>query len=278
MRKNTFEGWYFKHQNGSDMIAFIPGTTDKGAFIQMISSEGSDYFPVPYLSYRDGIIKAGDCVFSKSGCKINLDKIKGEITYGNLTTIKSDIMGPFRFFPMECRHGIISMSHSLDGSINLYGKEHSFSGGTGYIEKDSGKSFPSSYIWLQCNNFPEPCSVMLQIAHIPFYGINFKGCICSVIYGDREYRLATYNGVRICAAEAEHICLLQGKLFLGIDIKPSYKGHPLHSPVQGKMCGIIHESSNAFVKIRLYEAGKPVFKLQSNNAAYEFVPKVQIDK
>ena len=31
-----FEGWYFKHQKGDDMVAFIPGKAESGAFIQQI--------------------------------------------------------------------------------------------------------------------------------------------------------------------------------------------------------------------------------------------------
>ena len=181
-------------------------------------------------------------------------------------------MGPFRFFPMECRHGVISMTHTLSGSLTIDNTQYCFDNGTGYIEKDSGTSFPSSYLWLQCNNFSVPCSVMVSIANIPFYGISFKGCICAIVYDGREYRFATYNGVRIHAADGEHVCLSQGKLFLEIDIKPSHSGHALRSPVRGRMSGTIRESSNAEVRVRLWEHKKPVFDLRSENAAYEFVP------
>ena len=36
-----FEGWYFKHQKGDDMVAFIPGRAESGDFIQLISREGA---------------------------------------------------------------------------------------------------------------------------------------------------------------------------------------------------------------------------------------------
>ena len=55
-------------------------------------------------------------------------------------------------------------------------------GGLGYIEKDSGISFPCSYLWLQCSDFPKPCSLMLSIAHVPFCASSFRGCICAVLY------------------------------------------------------------------------------------------------
>ena len=37
--KPYFEGTYYKHQNGVDTIAFIPGEADDGQFIQVIRSE-----------------------------------------------------------------------------------------------------------------------------------------------------------------------------------------------------------------------------------------------
>lgn len=273
MKNKGFEGWYFKHQKGNDVLAFIPGIAESGAFIQMLSPEGSRQFDVPELRVRGGVIYAGDCEFSRRGCRINLPGVTGEISYGALTPLRSDIMGLFKFFPMECRHGVISMAHTLGGSISVDGEVHVFDGGKGYIEKDSGISFPRSYQWLQCNSFPEPCSVMLSVAHIPFAGLSFTGCICAIIYGGREYRLATYNGVRIRAASENHICLSQGALLLEADIAPSHSGHPLRSPVKGSMSGTIRESSNAAVRIRLWKRGSAVFDLESDGAMYEYVPE-----
>ncbi len=272
MKQNGFTGWYFKHQNGHNMVAFIPGRTKQGAFVQMISTNCSQQFDIPELSVANGIIQAGSCQFSRHGCRIELPGVSGQIVYGELTPLRTDIMGPFRFFPMECCHGVISMSHSLHGSVRINGEQYCFDNGTGYIEMDSGTSFPRSYLWLQCNSFSEPCSVMVSIAQIPFYGIRFQGCICAIVYRGREYRLATYNGVRIHTAEPEHICLSQGKQFLEIDILRSHDGYPLRSPVQGAMAGTIRESNNVSIRIRLWERGTPIFDLCSKNAAYEFVP------
>lgn len=272
MRRKGFEGWYFKHQNGRNMIAFIPGKAESGAFVQMITQDGSRQFSVPDLSVDGGVIRAGSCLFSRRGCKIDLPGVSGEVAYGALTPLRSDIMGPFRFLPMECRHGVISMAHTLSGSLTVDSEQISFSGGTGYLEKDSGTSFPSSYLWLQCSDFPEPCTMMASIAHIPFCGSSFQGCICAIVYGGREYRLATYCGVRIHAASADHICLSQGKLLLEIDMKPSCGGHPLRAPVKGRMSGTIRESSYAEIRARLWERERPVFDLRSSGSAYEYVP------
>lgn len=272
MWNKGFEGWYFKHQKGYDMIAFIPGRAKSGAFVQMISSDGAKLFDVPELTVDGTIIHAGACLFSPSGCKVDLPKVSGEIVYGKATPLRSDIMGPFRYLPMECRHSVISMAHDLTGVVTIDGVVHNFDGGMGYLEKDSGTSFPESYQWVQCNDFVEPCSVMVSIAHIPFCGASFTGCICVIVHGGREYRLATYNGVQIHAADARHICLSQGKLLLEMNLCPNNTGHPLRSPSKGQMSGTVRESTNASLSVRLWEKEKPVFDLTSRHAAYEYVP------
>lgn len=267
-----FLGWYFKHQRDGDMLAFIPGRAESGAFIQMLTPEGSRLFDVPALSLHGGVIRAGDSAFSARGCTIRLPGVSGEIAYGPLTPLQTDIMGPFRFFPMECRHGVISMAHALGGSVQIDGRTHAFDGGTGYIEMDSGTSFPRSYLWLQCNGFSEPCSIMVSAADIPFCGFHFLGCIAAVVYRGQEYRFATYRGVRVLCADAEHIRLSQGNLLLEIDMQARDAGHPLRSPVRGRMTGLIRESGNACVRARLFREGRPVFDLCSSRAACEFVP------
>lgn len=276
MNNIGFEGWYFQHRADDNMVAFIPGRAESGAFIQMITNKESRQFEVDNLWVEEETIYAGDCIFSPQGCTIDLPSVNGKITYGKFKKLKNDIMGPFQYLPMECRHGVISMSHSLNGTLVIDGEEYCFDNGIGYIEKDKGISFPSSYLWLQCNDFPKSCSIMLAIANIPFCATNFRGCICAIMYGNQEYRLATYNGVRIHTADPQHICLSQNKLLLEVDVKPTHSGHPLQSPINGKMSGIIKESSKADIRIRLWKKGEQIFDLQSNNAAYEYVPPAKI--
>lgn len=271
MEKPYFEGWYFKHQKGDDMIAFIPGKADSGAFVQMIAPTGSRFFAMPELTHQDGCIQVGNCIFSSAGCKVDLPGVHGEITYAALTPLKSDIMGPFRFFPMECRHSIISMSHSLYGSLCLDGQMYHFDGGMGYIEKDSGTSFPRAYQWVQCSDFPFPCSIMVSIARIPFYGIRFRGCICAIVLDGKHYRFATYDGARILVSSKEHIRLAQGQSLLEIDLKPSPSGHLLYAPKLGQMSDTIRECCNAEIQVRLWEKGALILDASSQHSACEFV-------
>lgn len=274
MAKKQFEGWYFKHQKGGNMVAFIPGRAMGEAFVQVMAPGGSRQFQVPQVREDNGVIYAGNCRFSLAGCKIDLPGISGEIFYSTPTPLASDIMGPFRFFPMECRHGVLSMDHGLRGGLIMDGKEYDFTGGRGYAEMDRGTSFPSSYLWFQCSDFPVPCSLMVSIAKIPFCGLCFTGCICAIVYMGREYRLATYRGVRILAAGPDFVCLEQVKLRLELRITPSQKGHPLRAPLLGQMRGVIRESSNVGIGVRLWENGQTLLDLQSGCGTFEYVPEI----
>lgn len=276
--KNRFEGWYFKHQKGDQMTAFIPGRAAGGPFIQMIDNGTSRQFSVPSLRVKRGVLYAGDCRFSRRGAVVKLPGVEGTMHYGPLTPLQSDIMGPFRHLPMQCRHGVISMGHAVSGTLWVEGKSRCFDGAHGYIEMDTGCSFPSSYLWLQCNDFDQPCAMMLSIAHIPFVAFSFTGCICAIVFQNREYRLATYCGVRIRRAEKNRICLSQGKLLLWIDLKSPPAGHPLRSPIRGEMSGVIRECTDVPIRARLWENGKKVFDLRSAHATFEAVGEHVRDK
>lgn len=216
-----FEGWYFKHQRGEEMVAFIPGRAESGPFLQMISPQGARQFAVSRLTVGGGMVRADRCWFSTRGCHIELPGLRGGgIVYGPLSSLSCDIMGPFRFLPMECRHGVISMVHTLRGILWIDGQPHRFDGGQGYIEKDSGISFPRWYLWVQCNDFSAPCSVMLSVAAVPLGPISFRGCICALLYRGRTYRFATYQGVRILRFSPRRVCLAQGRRLLDLTLPP----------------------------------------------------------
>ncbi|MCL2634017.1 MAG: hypothetical protein FWD34_05820 [Oscillospiraceae bacterium] len=255
-----FDGYYFKHQNEKNTIAFIPGIADGCRFIQVVTDDKAYWF--------DGF---GKCRFSDKGAIIDIQNdevcIKGQIRYGKLTPLKYDIMGPFKYFPMECRHGIISMRHKLCGWVSINGKTTDFSSGLGYIEKDSGVSFPKSYLWMQCN-FMRNCSVSVSVADIPFMGLRFKGCICVVYYKGREYRLATYLGVRVLCCNSERVVLKQGRYVLVVNVSPQ-KGHRLPAPQNGKMSRIITECLACPARVRFFEKGRLLFDLRSDRASFE---------
>lgn len=240
-----FEGWYFKHQNADTVLAFIPGHSvdEKGVkhpFLQIIWNENSyslDFEEEDYLVDRKRKrIILGSNIFSLTGVMVDIQSeditIQGMIRYGSLNPINYTIMGPFQWVPfMECRHEIISMSHALRGSLTVNGKVLDFQGEKGYIEGDRGRSFPRDYLWLQCNRFPQEASVMVSIAHIPFIGHSFQGCICVIQYKGREYRFATYLGVKVVCKRETAVILKQGnytfKIFLTNRNRIKKQGFPI---------------------------------------------------
>jgi tocopherol cyclase len=268
MFKNKFEGYYFKHQKGNQTVALIPGISKEFPFIQVITNKKSFNFKFDKIEMGT-TINIGGCQFSEKGIKINTDIMQGEISYTDLTPIKYDIMGPFKFFPMQCRHGVVSMHHKIDGYLTIEGRKFDFSDGVGYIEKDSGTSFPKKYLWIHCNDFSEKCSIMASVAHIPFLGLEFMGCICAVVYKQKEYRFATYLGVKIVSYTENLLILKQGKYRLEIEIK-SKNAHHLYAPKKGQMIDIIHESNSSFARFKLYSNESIVFELESENTSFEF--------
>ena len=181
MSDGRFQGWYYKQRTGDYMLAFIPGRAADGPFVQMIDSNGTRRFVMPDFHVWGDTVRTGGCVFSPTGLHIRLPGVTGDLRYDGRTPLRSDIIGPFAHLPMQCRHGVVSMGHTVHGRVTVDGQTHVFGGGSGYAEKDSGRSFPKSYLWLQCNDFTPPCSLMLSIAHIPFLGGTFTSCMTETI-------------------------------------------------------------------------------------------------
>lgn len=260
--KPYFNGTYYKHQKGEHTICLIIGQAARERFIQVITKEASVQFP--FLPGNR---------FSEKGIRVRLFSealtLTGTLRYHGLSPLAYDIMGPFCLFPMECRHRIISMHHRLEGSLTLNGEDIDFTGGRGYIEGDSGVSFPSSYCWIQANDFPVPCSVMAAVARIPFGGLHFKGCICAICYQGKEYRLATYLGVRVLLCTETALILKQGRFLLIIRIVPNNR-KCLSAPKKGQMTRIIKETAACPAEFTFYQGNQLLFQLSTQNAGFEF--------
>ena len=137
MSDRYFEGWYYKQRAGDYMLALIPGRAADGAFVQLIDSSGTRNFPMPDFYASGDTVRTGDCLFSPRGIRVSLPGVEGALRYEGLTPLRSDIMGPFARLPMQCRHGVVSMSHRVSGRMVVDGVPHDFDGATGYCEKDS---------------------------------------------------------------------------------------------------------------------------------------------
>lgn len=284
-KKRYFEGWYFKHQSEDFSISFIPGINInkngyKYAFIQIITESKAyniDYDFNDFSISKDKLtIKIKDSIFSLNGSIINIKNkdinIIGKLTYKNITSTKGDVMGPFAYFPfMECSHGVLSLSHKVDGSLFINNEELKFKDAIGYIEKDSGRSFPKKYLWIQSNYFSmKDTSIMVSIADIPFLGFNFIGCIAVIYYEGKEYRLATYNGVKVISYDEQRLIIKKGPYRLDVEIKELYPQNLL-APNAGEMIRTIKESIACNARFRFFKGENLIFNLDSNKTSFEYV-------
>lgn len=280
-----FEGWYFKHQNKQGQtLALIPAfhidsAGRRSASLQVISNRGAWWLEYPgtqfQASQKQFQVQIGRSSFRRQGIDLHIEQdglsLHGTLRYGPFTALRSDIMGPFRLFAgMQCSHGVISMGHSLNGTLHLNGEQLDFSDGIGYIETDRGRSFPSAYLWTQCIwDGPESGSLMLAVATIPLPVGSFTGCIGSVFYRDREYRLATYRGAKIEEWSSSGATVRQGKYRLKVELLQS-QGQALRAPVDGRMDRTIHESLCAQVRYGFWHGKDLLFQHTDQYASFEY--------
>lgn len=283
-----FEGWYLKHQSpGGKSLALIPAfhagrDGRRSASLQIITDAGSWWLEYPAEEFRasgDSFhVEIGGALFHEGGMTIGLRRdglsLQGELRYGPFAALRRDIMGPFRFLPgMQCSHGVLSMGHSLEGSLRLNGEVLDFSGGIGYVETDRGKSFPDAYLWSQCV-WPDPDggSIMLAAASVPTPAGSFTGCICALLYRGREYRLATYRGARIESCSAAGAVIRQGRLRLEAEALEA-RGQALRAPAEGRMERGIRESLCAKVRYRLWSGGTLLLCRTDCRASFEYAAR-----
>lgn len=275
--KNSFYGWYFKCQSEDKTLAIIPAVHQTGkkrtCSIQVITEEESFTVAFPRKAYRrkSEWMSIGRNQFHEKGIflAVNTKKLymKGRLHFGELTPLKSPIMGPFAYLPfMECSHMVQSMLHPVSGTVYINGKEYLFQNAKGYWEGDKGRSFPSSYVWTQ--SFLPEGSVMLSVADIPMGRFSFRGIIAVVYWKGKEYRLATYLGASIVEIEEGLVRIRQRKLELEVQLKEAAP-QPLRAPSDGSMSRIIHESVTCKVFYRFRKKGHTIFAVDTDKASFE---------
>lgn len=275
-----FKGYYFKcsDEYGNGAVALIPALHTDGkkrsASIQVITSGNSYTLPYSEIRFgkRDLRIRIGKNRFCERGIFIDACtdecRIKGRLVFGRLKRIKYDIMGPFKYIPfMQCRHSVISMKHSVNGSLDINGEVYHFEDGRGYIEGDKGRSFPKKYIWTQCH-FGRG-SLMLAVADIPFLGFGFMGIVGVIILDGKEYRLATYLGARLVNAGNNEVTVRQGEYVFYARLIHSNQRR-LRAPLNGKMTRTIHESVECEAYYRFTCRGRVLMELVGKTASFEY--------
>lgn len=240
---------------------------------------------IPTIKDTNGTfyLKIENNIFTEQGIHVEIEtkelSIRGSIMYGDWNPLESNIMGPFQFFSsLQCNHGVLSLSHKLTGKLVINRKIVDFTNGTGYIEKDWGCSFPKKYLWTQCNwncmDKQKNC-IMLSIADIPIWketekrkGISFTGCIGVISYQGKQYRMATYQGVKILKCNPKEVWLKQGKYYLQVMLLKQ-KPYKLCAPVNGEMTRNIQESPICEVQYRFSKGNRTIFSTTQNIASFE---------
>lgn len=293
-KKEYFEGWYFKQVNLElkKTISFIFGySTNKRnphSFVQIIKTKPlrSYYIPYPleaFKSFEDGY-QIDDNFFSKNKLKISVHhkdiQCNGELSFTEHREIEDsnlympNIMGPFTYIPnMECNHGVVSMSHNVQGSVQIDEDLWTFKNDIGYTEKDWGTSFPKRYIWIQGNHFSNlSANFMCSLANIPFLGFSFEGLIAQLNYDNNSLRFATYTGAfkrkLIKSDNGFSLTLQRGFYRLIVNVKIDEKTD-LVSPKNGLMENTIKEGLGGEINLSLYHFNKLVFTDQSSYCGVE---------
>lgn len=293
-----FEGWYFKLIDAAEQYkyAVIPGiflSKDREkhhAFIQVLDglTGGSSYFTFPPDQFRaardDFDLQIGSNHFRADCISLNLEgqelALKGELNFEGLspwpvTWTAPGIMGWYGWLTfMECYHGVVSLDHSLHGSLSLNNQSMDFTGGRGYIEKDWGQSFPSGYVWMQTNHFAQPgTSLSASIANIPFLGRSFPGAIIGLWHEQKLYRFAKYTNARIekLAVTDEHVEWVVSDSHHRLELFARRTGGGLlHAPTRTEMHKRVMETLQSSVDVRLSErAGREIFSGTGRNAGLE---------
>ena len=277
-QKRYFEGWYFKQVSREGRVyAVIPGISISGdggtrhAFIQTIDGNSAEThyctFPFEDFSFRKDRfdVSIGPNRFSSEGIQVSLDQegfqFNAALSYGNMqpfpfSLFNPDAMGWYSFMPfMECYHGLVSMDHQVDGTIVVDGQPVLFDAGRGYIEKDWGRSFPSSWVWMQSNEFSNRGdSFMLSVARVPWMGSYIVGFLGFLLVSGKVHKFATYTGAalkQVAIGESEvQIEINAGKYSLLIQGNKQKKGI-LQAPVNGVMERRITESIDAVIQVEL---------------------------
>jgi len=281
-KNHFFEGWYFKIVEAKKQraFAFIPGIflgkkrEESHSFIQLLHGANSFYkykrFPTDDFnsSKNKFSVTIGKNHFSLGHIKLNIDdpdfSVKGALNFKNIlkwpdTLLNPGSMGFYNYIPyLQCYSQVCAMDMEIQGSLEINGQIIDFEGGKGYVEKNWGKAFPYSWIWIQSNNFTHSkSSLSCSLGHIPFLFLRFRGFLIGLYVNGIFYSFTTMNRSRIRITQKNSdidILVENAKYTLNIQTKTKEDGFILlNGPRDGKMVPLVQENLQGKVKVTLLE-------------------------
>lgn len=299
-KTNFFEGWYYKiiNKNGRT-FAFIPGISlgekndSSHSFIQVLDGNNIKYdylsFPKEYFFWNDSpfSITVENSNFNLSNLSVDLNfngiSLNGYLDFHNLkfwedSFINPGSMGFYNYIPnMECYSHVCAIDGSTSGSITLNGELIDFTDGKVYIEKNWGKSFPTEWLWVQCNSFSTGnASITCSLGEIPFPLRNFRGFLIAVSIGDKFYKFTTMNGSKITLKYLDNNVEVKAKnrslllTFRTFTEKDSFI--LCNGPNNGTMAPLVDETltGKIFMKLEDIKTGMVLFKDWGDNVGVEY--------
>lgn len=278
---NIFEGWYYKIADQSHhTFAFIPGIVhgksgrEDHSFIQVLVGQSVVYsynrFPKSSFKARHNPfeISIDNNLFSLSHLNIDIHNQSTQL-YANLKL--SNIrkwrdkhrshrsMGYYNFIPfMQCYSQVCVMDTDVSGIIQMQGKKIIIENGKGYIEKNWGKAFPYSWIWIQCNYFSKTATaISASIGHIPFLLGSFRGFLIGLTVDGSFYEFTTMNKSKMIIRQLDKDIRLTAEnkhyvLDLYTRTQPD-RFMLLYGPKNGQMVPFVKETLTAKVDVKLMD-------------------------
>ena len=278
--QNFFEGWYFKIVDPTNKytLALIPGIafgenrSEHHAFVQVVNfvDFSYDYYRYPVADFSTDKkplqIRVANNEFSFKQISVTTKAVSGELALGELikwpdSKLNPGSMGFYNHFPfMECYTQVCALDGIIKGGmLNIGGRVIDFTGGRFYIEKNWGKSFPSSWIWIQSNSFPDhQATVTCSLGVVPMPGgYKFRGFLIGVTVDNKFYRFTTINRSSLTLNVEDHdIILYSQNKFFSLILKT--KSNPddflqCYGPKNGKMIPYVKETLKGTVEMTLID-------------------------
>ncbi|MDR3594063.1 tocopherol cyclase family protein [Clostridium sp.] len=281
-KSNFFEGWYFKivQPRTGHTYCFIPGvfiSSEEGyshSFIQVLKGNENNF---KYLRFKKDQFKAStfefnlkveESSFSLNQMTLNInqqyEKISGTLYFDNIirwpdSIINPGSMGFYNYLGfMQCYSQVCAVDGIIRGKLSINDETVDFTGGKLYIEKNWGRSFPYSYIWVQGNSFEKgDGSVTCSIGHIPLPFRSFIGFLIGIYAKGRFYKFTTINKSTLSInCENEKIVLETYNKDYSLKIEAFYKQETfmdLYAPYDGNMIPIASETLHGNLKVTLYD-------------------------
>ncbi|MGL4338111.1 MAG: tocopherol cyclase family protein, partial [Turicibacter sp.] len=279
--------WYFKIVDSSAKyaLAFIPGIArgsqndEHHSFIQVVNLIDNTYhyhrFSVDdfYSNPRHLKINVGINEFSFNKLFLNLDtedeSISGVLYFGHHTKWPDSKLNPgsMGFYNhlsfMECYSQVCAIDGTIDeGHLKINDRTIDFTGGKLYIEKNWGKSFPSSWLWIQSNSFTDNrATVTCSLATIPFPILKeFQGFLIGVTVDNQFYPFTTINRSKMSLdIHDDDILLVTTHKHLKLTLKTKTNPNEFvlcYGPKDGTMIPLVEETITASVEMTLEDTKK----------------------